>query len=193
LICNDAVVERVSEPLVPLIVSVYVPLSFDVALVLTVSEEEEAVAATVTGFGLKPAVAPDGRPTTERETDPSNPFAGVTVMAYFALAPRIPVHFDGEALIEKSALIRDGQRDRVETGRGVGVRGALCRGAGAVAEVPQPLGRRSERPIGERDRERRGARRRGRAEVGPRRRERDWKWIEVVPVARGLSVARDHD
>jgi hypothetical protein len=67
------VVVRVTPPLVPLIVSVKVPLD-DLLWVATVSVEEE-----VAGFGLNVPCVLLGRPLTVRLTALEKPLAGVIV------------------------------------------------------------------------------------------------------------------
>ena len=65
----------VSGPLVPLIVSVYVPPGVE-ALVETVRVVEPEV---VMDAGLNEAVVPDGSPVTLNATVPLNPVPGLTV------------------------------------------------------------------------------------------------------------------
>jgi hypothetical protein len=74
LTTNATVVVCVRVPLVPVIVSVEVPVGV-LATVLTFNVEELPV-----GFGVKLAVAPVGRPLTLNVTWPPNPPEGVTVI-----------------------------------------------------------------------------------------------------------------
>jgi hypothetical protein len=68
------VVEWDSEPLVPVIVSVGLPVGV-VAAVVTVRVE---LAPPAIDVGLNEAVAPVGRPLTLRLTEPLNPFSAPT-------------------------------------------------------------------------------------------------------------------
>jgi hypothetical protein len=70
-----AVVEWIKSPLVPVIVSVYVPVGVEDEVV-TVSVE---VPVPGTDVGLNVPVAPFGNPPTLNVTAPLNPSEGVTV------------------------------------------------------------------------------------------------------------------
>jgi hypothetical protein len=63
-------------PLVPLIVSVDVPTGVEREVVIV----SELVPELLTDVGVKVAVAPAGRPVTEKVTVPLNPFKAVTVL-----------------------------------------------------------------------------------------------------------------
>jgi hypothetical protein len=87
---------RETVPLVPVIVSAYVP---------GVEPERariEKVDVDVVGFGLNDAVVRLGRPLTLRLTEPLKPFSGLTVIAYVVVAPRATVREVGEAESVKS-------------------------------------------------------------------------------------------
>jgi hypothetical protein len=70
------VVACVVVPLVPVIVSVYVPASDELDVVMVRVEEPEPV----TDVGLKLPVAPDGKPVTPRLTVPLKPPMDVMVV-----------------------------------------------------------------------------------------------------------------
>lgn len=74
LTVRETVVDLVSEPLTPLMVTVKVPV---VAVAPAVRVSVLVVALLV---GLKDAVTPLGRPEAERLTVPLNPLSGLTVM-----------------------------------------------------------------------------------------------------------------
>ena len=85
------VVECAKVPLVPVMVTVAVPVAA-VALALKVRTLVEVV-----GFVPKVAVTPEGRPETDRFTLPVNPPEGVTVIVLFPLFPWVTVRLAGEA------------------------------------------------------------------------------------------------
>src|SRR5439155_16186222 len=87
------------DPLVPVIVSVKVPVLVPV-FVDTVSVDV-AMGLGLTGVGSV-HVAPDGQPVTARFTLPLNPFNAVTVTVDVPDAPCTSVSEDGLAEIEKS-------------------------------------------------------------------------------------------
>ena len=110
-----------SEPLVPPIVTVYVPagVELDVAMVRL-----EVQLGPVTEGGLKVALAPLGRPDALSETDPLKPLVGVTVTVYAGVfPPAVTLCEFGLADSEKS---------------GVGPPGAA--NAAAPFGVPRPVG-----------------------------------------------------
>jgi hypothetical protein len=74
LTVREIVVDLVSAPLRPLIVTVKVPVA---AVALAVRVKVLAVAVLV---GLNDAVTPLGKPEAERRTVPLNPLSGLTVM-----------------------------------------------------------------------------------------------------------------
>ncbi len=76
---------------------------------------------------------------------------GYAVRLYLAVAPK---------------GVRDGEVDRVGAGGGIGVRRVLLGRVRAVAEVPEPRGRRADRGVVEPDGERRRAGDGGRGEAG---------------------------
>ena len=88
-------------PLVPLIVSVYVPVGVE-ALVETLMVVDPEV---LTDAGLNEAVAPVGSPVTLNATVPLNPVPGVTVAVYVVPAPAMTVRDDGVADNEKSVTV----------------------------------------------------------------------------------------
>ena len=63
-------------PLVPLIVSVEVPTGVDREVVIV----SELLPELLTEVGVKVAAAPEGRPLTDKLTDPLKPFRAVTVV-----------------------------------------------------------------------------------------------------------------
>jgi hypothetical protein len=63
-------------PLVPVIVSVEVPAGVDGEAVIV----SELVPEPVTDVGVKVAVAPGGKPLTEKVTVPLKPFKAVTAL-----------------------------------------------------------------------------------------------------------------
>jgi hypothetical protein len=91
-----AVAVCVSVPLVPVTVSVYVPLGADPGTV-TVKVEE-----LVAGFGLKLPEAPDGRSLTDNATAPANPPVAVMLMVYVTVPPRCRDREEGLTESEKS-------------------------------------------------------------------------------------------
>ncbi len=78
---SEIVVEAVSVPEVPVIVTVDVPV---VAVFVAVNVMP---LAPVAGFVLKLAVTPVGRPVAVSVTLPVKPFAGVTVTVSVAVLP----------------------------------------------------------------------------------------------------------
>ena len=91
------VVECTRLPLVPVMVSVYVPAGVLVLVVTDMLEEPEPV----TEAGLKLALAPLGRPLTLKLTTPLNPPDAVTVAVYDVPAPAVTVCDAGDAVMEK--------------------------------------------------------------------------------------------
>ena len=89
------VVVCVSEPEVPVIVTVDVPVAA-VALAVNVTELVDVV-----GLVPKLAVTPEGKPEADRVTLPVNPPEGVTVMVLLALLPCVTETLEGEAESEK--------------------------------------------------------------------------------------------
>src|SRR6185369_7315296 len=85
-------------PLVPVIVKVLVPTGVDV-LVVTVRVEDPGAALEA---GLKPAVAPLGRPLTLQATAPLKPLMLPAFTVYVVLLPGVTVCDDGVAETEKS-------------------------------------------------------------------------------------------
>ena len=86
-----------SEPEVPVTVSVHVP-RFDVAGTLMVSTEVALpLAAGVTGLLPNVAVTPDGKPETLSVTGALNPLRLVTVVVSVPLAPSAMLRFAGAA------------------------------------------------------------------------------------------------
>lgn len=81
------VVERTSDPLVPVTVSVKAPAGVDVEVVTDRVELPEPA----TEVGLKAPVAPPGNPLTLKLTAPVKPPDGVTVAVYEAPAPAVTV------------------------------------------------------------------------------------------------------
>jgi hypothetical protein len=88
-------VECVSEPLVPVTVTVYVPAAAVPGLNVSV---EPPLPETLVGLSV--ALEPEGIPETARLTVPANPLTGLTVIV---LLPA-PVRLDGEAETVKSGL-----------------------------------------------------------------------------------------
>jgi len=87
---TDAV--RVTAPLVPVIVTAYVPTGVDLSVV-TVKVDELPVA----GFGANVPAAPAGSPPTDRLTASAKPPLLVIVTAYVVLCPRLIVCDAGDA------------------------------------------------------------------------------------------------
>jgi len=83
LTVRESVVELLTLPLTPLIVTVKVPMA---ALVLAVKVK---VLLLVVLAGLNDAVTPPGRPEAEKLTAPLNPLSGVTVMVLSTCAPGV--------------------------------------------------------------------------------------------------------
>lgn len=90
-------VERVTPPLVPLILRLKVPVDVEL-FVLTVSVD---VPWPVTELGLKLALELDGNPRTLNVTVPLKPLIAAMLAVYVALFPRVTVCEDGEAEMEK--------------------------------------------------------------------------------------------
>jgi len=93
-------VEWVAEVPVPVTVTVYVPTGVvgDVAMVRVELLPDWIV------WGLKLAVAPDGRPLAESETVCDWPLVTVVEMVEVPLPPCVTVMLEGLALIEKSLV-----------------------------------------------------------------------------------------
>ena len=81
LTVRESVVELLTLPLTPLMVTVKVPMA---ALVLAVKVKVLVLEVLA---GLNDAVTPPGRPEAERLTAPLNPLSGVTVMVLLTCAP----------------------------------------------------------------------------------------------------------
>src|SRR5215467_10403005 len=92
------VVECTRLPLVPVMVTVYVPAGVVVLVVTDMVDEPEPV----TDVGLKLALAPAGNPLALRFTTPENPPDPVTVAVYEVPLPAVTVWEAGVAAIEKS-------------------------------------------------------------------------------------------
>ena len=92
---------RVNPPLVPRMVSAYVPAGVDADVDTDSADEPDAT----TDAGLNVAVAPDGRPVTEKATVPVKPDPGVAVAVYPALSPGATDTEAGEPETEKSATV----------------------------------------------------------------------------------------
>ena len=75
---SETVVEFTKAPLVPVMVSVYVPAGVLYAVV-TLRVEVCAPLVMTTVFGVKVPVAPEGKPDTLMVTFPVKPLVGVTV------------------------------------------------------------------------------------------------------------------
>jgi len=80
---SATVVDAVSAPEAPLIVTVTEPPSVAELVAVSVSTLEPVVV----GLGLNEAVIPLGRPVADSVTPPVNPYAGVTVMVSVLLLP----------------------------------------------------------------------------------------------------------
>ena len=94
-----AVIEWLSDPLTPVIVTVDVPVGVE-DVVCTVS----VLVAFVFGLGEKLAVAPDGNPDAESVTGLLKPFEALTETEYVAAVPAVTGALDGVAPSEKSAF-----------------------------------------------------------------------------------------
>jgi hypothetical protein len=92
------VVECDKVPLVPVMVTVAVPLAA-FALAVKVRKLVEVV-----GFVPKAAVTPEGKPDADRLTLPVKPPEGVTEIVVFPLLPWTTVTLEGEAESEKSGF-----------------------------------------------------------------------------------------
>ena len=95
LIVSEIVVVWVSDPEVPVIVIVLVPV---VAELLAVNVR---TLVDVVGFVPNDAVTPLGRVEVESVTDPVNPPESVTVIVLLPLVPCFTVRLEGEAESEK--------------------------------------------------------------------------------------------
>jgi hypothetical protein len=93
--------EWVSEPLVPVIVNVYVP----VGVLATVETVSVVLPAPNTDVGLKLPLAPVGRPATLKLTLPLKPLLGVTVDVYVVPLPCTTLRDDGVVESEKSGAV----------------------------------------------------------------------------------------
>lgn len=87
-------------PLVPVMVSVELPVGVEVAVAMLREEDPEVLMEA----GLKVAVAPEGRPLALSAMDPVNPFCATAVTVYVVLPPVITVWELGVAEIVKSGL-----------------------------------------------------------------------------------------
>jgi hypothetical protein len=94
-----AVIEWLSDPLTPVIVTVDVPVGVE-DVVCTV----KVLVAFVFGLGEKLAVAPDGNPDAESVTGLLKPFEALTETEYVAAVPAVTDALDGLAPSEKSAF-----------------------------------------------------------------------------------------
>src|SRR5579863_4425117 len=94
------VVEWLNAPLVPVIVSVLVPVGVFLAVDTVIVDVPEPV----TELGLKLAFEREGSPLTLRLTTPLNPPETATVTVVLVLDPRLTLRELGEAEIEKLAL-----------------------------------------------------------------------------------------
>lgn len=92
------VVECDKAPLVPVMVTVAVPVA---AVVLAVKVR---TLVEVVGFVPKAAVTPEGNPDADRLTLPVKPPEGVTEIVVFPLLPWTTVTLEGEAESEKLGL-----------------------------------------------------------------------------------------
>ena len=92
------VVEWVRLPLVPVMVTVAVPVAA-VLLAVNVSRLVFVVLA-----GVNVAVTPDGNPDADKFTLPLNPFKSVSVIVLLLLEPCVTVTAVGEAESEKSGV-----------------------------------------------------------------------------------------
>ncbi len=73
-------VVRTGVPLMPVIVTVLVPLGVLLVVVTVIVEfTGPLVLVTVTGFGSNVGRAPDGNPLALNSTEPVNPYKGVIV------------------------------------------------------------------------------------------------------------------
>jgi hypothetical protein len=97
-ITRVTVVEWLKLPLVPVMVSVAVPIGVLRFVVMVSVLDPDPVIE----LGLKVAVARDGSPLTLRPTVPVNPFSAPTVTAYMVLDPRVTVCEAGDAAMLKS-------------------------------------------------------------------------------------------
>ena len=93
------VVECDKVPLVPLMVTVAVPVAA-VALAVNVRTLVDVV-----GLVPKVAVTPEGKPDADRVTLPVNPPEGVTEIVVFPVLPWTTVTLEGEAESEKLGLV----------------------------------------------------------------------------------------
>ena len=98
---SESDVECVRPPLVPTMVTVYVPTC---AMTLVV---KVIVVVAFAGFGVNDTLTPDGRPVAEKLTGPVKPPDGVTVTADCPEAPRSILRLVGEALRAKSAGVAE--------------------------------------------------------------------------------------
>ena len=88
-------VVSLSEPLVPFMTSVLVPVGV-LLFVVRVEFQDGPVA----DFGLKLAVARDGSPVTLRLTLPEKVFSGFTVTTTLTLEPRRTVEGEGAEMVK---------------------------------------------------------------------------------------------
>jgi hypothetical protein len=93
------VVVWVSVPETPVTVSVKVPVAAVLPAVRVSVLEEVAL------VGLKLAVTPEGRPLTDRLTDPEKPFTGFTVTVLVPIFPWVMARELGEADSVKSGFV----------------------------------------------------------------------------------------
>ena len=91
----------VSEPLVPLTVTVYVPVGVEVVVATASVDDPEPV----TDVGVNDAVAPVGKPMTPSVTAPLKPLIAETVVVYDAPVPADTVFELGVAESEKSVTV----------------------------------------------------------------------------------------
>jgi hypothetical protein len=98
LTVSPRLVVRVRPPPTPLTVTAYEPAA--------VPDEVDSVSVVepepLTVLGLNKALAPDGRPDTEKEMEPAKPFTALVVMVDAPLWPAVIDSEDGLAASEKS-------------------------------------------------------------------------------------------
>jgi hypothetical protein len=91
---------RVSDPPVPVMVTMEAPVGVDAPVATVIVE------LPVAGFGVNVAVAPAGKPVAASETAPAKPPVGTTATSYDAEFPGLTVRLAGDPEMAKSGWLQ---------------------------------------------------------------------------------------
>jgi hypothetical protein len=95
-----SVVEALSDPEVPVMVTVALPIAAEL-----LAERESALAPADSGFGENVAVTPLGRPVAARLTLPANPFCGIISTVAAPEPPGVRSTSPGAVAMEKLGVL----------------------------------------------------------------------------------------